>query len=228
MRAEGHYLARLLRGPLHWWGISDLALSSDGRLFAFRLTPMAGVLMNGVEPDGQDGQVTGDDSWRETPGLEVRETGEMLVECCSTAWPLIELIEEFAEVAGVSGERLCYRLAPKTLAEALGRGQRPGNLLRLLRQIAPENDTHLAQLLTQLERWTASYGRVRFYTGVSLMEVADSVVMRELAATTSVEEQIVQSITPTLMILKKQGAERIIDDLKRRGQGPLLHEEERL
>jgi hypothetical protein len=28
------------------------------------------------------------------------------------------------------------------------------------------------------------------------------------------------------MILKKQGAERIVEDLKRRGQVPLLHEEE--
>src|SRR5205823_13490916 len=50
MRAEGHYLARLLRGPLHWWGISDLALSGDGRLLAFRLTPVAGLLLNGIEP----------------------------------------------------------------------------------------------------------------------------------------------------------------------------------
>jgi hypothetical protein len=223
MRAEGHYLARLLRGPLHWWGISDLALSSDGRLLAFRLTPLAGLLMNGVQPGGQ---VTDDDRRQETPRLEVLETGEMLVECRSAAWPLIELIEEFAEVAGVSGERLCYRLAPKSLAEALGRGQQPGNLLRLLRQIARENSSHLSRLLTQLERWTASYGRVRFYTGVSLMEVADSLVMRELAATAPVEEQIVQSITPTLMILKKQDTERIVEDLRRRSQGPLLHEEE--
>jgi len=58
------------------------------------------------------------------------------------------------------------------------------------------------------------------------MEVADSLVMRELAATTSVEEQIVQSITPTLMILKKQDTERIVEDLRRRSQGFLLHEEE--
>jgi hypothetical protein len=28
------------------------------------------------------------------------------------------------------------------------------------------------------------------------------------------------------LILKKQGAERIVQDLKRRGQTPLLHEEE--
>lgn len=223
MRAEGHYLARLLRGPLHWWGMSDLALTNDGHLLAFRLTPLAGLLMNGAEPDGR---ATDDDRRRETPGLEVLETGEMLVECRSAAWPLIELIEEFAEIAGVSSERLHYRLAPKSLAEALGRGQQPGDLLRLLRQIAQENDSHLSRLLAQLEHWTASYGRVRFYTGVSLMEVADSLVMRELAATTSVEEQIVQSITPTLMILKKQDTERIVEDLRRRSQGPLLHEEE--
>jgi len=223
MRAEGHYLALLLRGPLHWWGISDLALSSDGRLLAFRLTPMAGLLLNGVEPGEQEAD---DERRQEAPAIEVLETGEMLVECRSAAWPLIEVIEEFAEVAGVSGERLCYKLAPKSLANALGRGQQPGDLLGLLREIAEEHDSRLAQLLTQLERWTASYGRVRFYTGVSLLEIADNVVMRELAATTSVEEQVVQSITPTLMVLKKQDIERIVEDLKRRGQGPLLHEEE--
>jgi hypothetical protein len=232
MRAEGHYLARLLRGPLHWWGMSDLALADDGRLLAFRLTPMAGLLLNGVEAGGQ---VTDDDRRQKAPLLEVLETGEMLIECRSAAWPLIELVEEFAEVAGVRGDRLRYRLAPKYIAEAFSRGQQPGNLLTLLRQIAEDEDagggeearsSHLSRLLTQLERWTASYGRVRFYTGVSLLEVADSLVMRELSATTTVEEQIVQSITPTLMILKKQGTERIVEDLKRRGQGLLLHEEE--
>ncbi len=232
MRAEGHYLARLLRGPLHWWGMSDLALADDGRLLAFRLTPMAGLLLNGVEAGEQ---VTDDDRRQKAPLLQVLETGEMLIECRSAAWPLIELVEEFAEVAGVRGDRLRYRLAPKSIAEAFSRGQQPGNLLTLLRQITEDEDaggveetgsSHLSRLLTQLERWTASYGRVRFYTGVSLLEVADSLVMRELSATTTVEEHIVQSITPTLMILKKQDTERIVEDLKRRGQGPLLHEEE--
>ncbi|HAT44695.1 MAG TPA: hypothetical protein DCS90_06275 [Ktedonobacter sp.] len=163
------------------------------------------------------------------PALDVLETGELLVESRSDAWPLIELIEDFAEVAGVRIDRLCYRLAPKSLAEALGRGQKSGNLLEFLGHIAQDeekSDSPLQRLLAQLERWIASYGRVRLYTGVSLMEVADNLVMRELSATTSVEEQIVESITPTLMILKRQGAERIVEDLKRRGQSPLLHEEE--
>ena len=225
MRAEGHYLARLLRGPLHWWGISDLALSGDGRLLAFRLTPMAGLLLNGVEPVEQAVEEVREPSRT----LDVLETGELLVESHSDSWPLIEWIVDFAEVAGVCNGRLCYRLAPRSLAEALGRGQQPGDLLRLLRKIAKDGENSVGPLpclLAQLESWIASYGRVRLYTGVSMVEVADNLVMRELSATTSVEEQIVKSITPTLMILTKQGMERIVEDLKRRGQSPLLHEEE--
>ena len=246
MRAEGHYLARLLRGPLHWWGISDLALSEEGHLLAFRLTPMAGLLLNGIEPPSTSDKggiaETSRSGWQVPPQqsdegndeaatslLDVLETGELLISCTSAAWPLIELIEDFAETAGVRNQHLCYRLAPRSLAEALSRGRRPTALLQLLQQISQnerQTDTPLEHLLAQLERWTASYGCIRLYTGVSLLEVADTTVMRELTVTTSVEEQIVQVISPTRMILKKQGAERIVEVLKRRGQVPLLHEEE--
>ena len=225
MRAEGRYLARLIRGPLHWWGISDLALSADGRLLAFRLTPMAGLLLQGIAFDELLIEHEGEDA---ASLLQVLETGELLVACTPAAWPLIEIIEEFAEVAGVRNHRLCYRLAPKSLATALSHGQHPTSLLKLLQQLAEREkqaDSPLVRLLGQLEQWTASYGRIRLYSGVSMLEVADTLVMRELSATTSVEEQVVQAITPTLMLLKKQGVERLVEDLKRRGQVPLLHEE---
>ena len=81
-------------------------------------------------------------------------------------------------------------------------------------------------LLAQLEYRIKNYGRVRLYTDVTLLEVADTPVIRELSATTPLEELIVRTIQPTLLILKKQGADRIMQELKRRGQSPLLHEEE--
>ena len=259
MRAEGHYLARLIRGPLHWWGITDLALSPEGNLLAFRLTPMAGLLLNGLPLEDIGAQfiapTTDIAPTTLTSLLDVLETGELLVGCSFAAWPLIELIEDVTKVAGVRDERLCYQLSPKVLAEALSRGKQPTALLHVLRDLAEaENftlrrgDVHrrppidagqgtwtgdderrpyegpLQRLIAQLANWTASYGRVRLYTGVSLLEVADNLVMRELTATTSLEEQVVQAITPTLLILKKQGMERVIEDLKRRGQTPLLHE----
>jgi len=163
------------------------------------------------------------------PLLKVTETGELLISCSSAAWPLIELIEEFAEVAGVQDDHLRYRLTANSLREALRRGLRPVTLLQLLRQTAEQEtaaDESLTPLLAQLERRLANYGRTRLYTDVTLLEVADTPVMREISALTPLEEQRVRTIQPTLLILKKQGVEHIVQELKRRGQTPLLHEEE--
>lgn len=231
LRAEGRYLAQLLQGPLYWWGAIDIATSHDGRLLAFRLTPMAGLLFNGVTFDEHPG--ARQDS-QTSPVLEISQAGDVLIACTSTAWPLIELLENFAEVAGVSAGRLRYRLTPASLGEAFSRGLHPADLLDNLRHALGNQNVEATarvarnphDLLAILERRIANYGRVRLYTDASVLEVADTQVKRELSATTSLDKQVVRAISSTLFILKKQGAERLLEDLKRRGQAPLLHEEE--
>jgi hypothetical protein len=233
MRAEGLYLAQLLQGPLHWWGVSDVVLSSNEHLLAFRLTPLADSFLRGI-PVGA--QFIAPDTYTPdalapatVPIIHVSESGDLLIPCAFANWPLIELIERFTEVRGIHAAQLCYRLTPKSLGEAFSRGESPTALLELLHRaaeyqhsIAP--DGPLVRLLAQLERRIASYGRVRLYTDVSLLEAADQVVLRELSATTSLNEQAVRPIHPTLLILKKQAIERLADELKRRGQVPLLHD----
>jgi hypothetical protein len=226
LQAESRYLARLLSGPLHWWGICDIAATQNGQLLAFRLTDMAAWLFNNQAIE-EEASVQNYHDLIES--LDIVDSEEMLVTCSSRAWPLIEIMETFTEAAGVKQNRLCYRLTPKVLGKALSHGHHPAQFLELLRHRAEHTSQPTAaqtQMLDQLERWIASYGRARLYTGVTLLETADSMVMRELVATTSLDQQIVQPIHPTLLILKKTGTERIIDDLKRRGQPPLLHDEE--
>lgn len=226
MRAEGRYLARLIRGSLHWWGLCDLAVSEDGRLLAFRLTPSASALLDGVKTPGQGGVAFLSDP---ASLLHVRESGEVLITCTSAAWPLIEVMEELAAPCGVYEGQLCYRLTSRSLAEAMTRGRQPTALLALLRRLAENEgdvDGNLARLQEQLERRIANYGRARLYSGVTLLAAADTLVLRELSATTSLEAQVVRALQPTLFIVKKQGAERMMEELKRRGQVPLLHEEE--
>lgn len=227
LRGEYHYLARLLRGSLHWWGACDIAVARDGRLVGFRLTSMAGWLFHGLPFDEHE-EAMGQNAL--TKLAHVTEKGELLVESTAQAWPMLQLLEEFAEVAGVKEGKLCYRLAPAALSSAISKGKQPELLLELLRALldttTQDEGQALSSLLTQVERWIANYGRIRFYTNVAMLEVADTVVMRELNATTALDEQVVRSLHPTLHILKRPGAERLIDDLKRRGQMPLLHDED--
>ncbi len=224
LRAEGYYLSHLLSGPLHWWGLCDLARSSDGRLLAFRLTPLAASLfeksLSLVDP------VLPPD-FAVHPPLEALDTTDLLVSCSFLQWPIIEVLELFTESVGVRDGRLLYRVTPAALARALRRGHSPAYLLSLLGSLFAEGEcSALETMISQVERWYASYGRIRVYTGVTLLETADALVMRELTATTSLEDQVVRSIQPSLLVLKKSGAERIVEELKRRGQAPLLHDED--
>jgi hypothetical protein len=228
MLAEGRYLVRLLKGPLYWWGICDVILSPDDGLLAFQLTPLANTFLNEL---ALDNQLIPTETLTSThaPVIEIAESGELTIPCTFANWHLIELIERFAEVKGVQSTRLCYQLTPGSLDEAFARGESPVPLLELLHSMAEYQhsiapDGPLARLLIQLERRIASYGRVRFYTNASLLEAADQQVVKELSATTSLQENILRSINPTLFILKKNAIEDLFDELKRRGQVPLLHD----
>ncbi len=232
LHAEFYYLSHLLRGPLHWWGACDIALSSEGRLLAFRLTPFAEWLLNGIPDEQEEEHITSAQNGLSslTDAVEVVSEQDALVMCSVATWPIIQTMEAFTEPVGTRQGRLHYHITPKTISHVLSEGRRPTALLDLLRMLEKQTGTlptsPVARLLVQLERWVASYGRVRIYTDVHMLEASDTTVMRELSATTTVDEQIVQTISPTLHILKRSGAESIVDDLKRRGQTPLLHDEE--
>ncbi|HJT59302.1 MAG TPA: helicase-associated domain-containing protein, partial [Ktedonobacteraceae bacterium] len=241
MRAEGRYLARLLEGPLHWLGIADIVLSPDERLLAFRLTPVAGSLLSAVSESSITGTTLNHPSGADVPlahslaeaTITVTGGDNLLLPSVPANWEVIELLEQFAEIHGVQAGQLCYRLTATSLCEALGRGQSPAPLLQVLREAAKPTTSEgmfrdtkpIEQLLAELERKIANYGRVRLYSDATLLEVADGSVLRELSALTSIDQQIVRSIHPTLMIVKKQGGERLVEELKRRGQVPLLHDE---
>jgi hypothetical protein len=233
-RAELVYLMRMLAGPLHWWGICDIATSADGRLRAFRLTPTAGWLLNGSPFDVEKAQKENNDYQRCAASLQVTDDGAGLLIASSVQnWSVIQLLETFAEPVGVQQELLCYRLSAAAFGLALGRGLRPLVLLQLLRLAADmkaDSDARQAQLFSQIatrfEQWFAGYSRVRLYTGVTLLETADLAVMREVIATTSLEGKVVQNIHPTLCIVRPNVIAQIVDELKQRGQSPLLHDEE--
>jgi hypothetical protein len=89
----------------------------------------------------------------------------------------------------------------------------------------PRDNKLVEQMLARLEHRMANYGRIRLYTDATLLEVADAGVLRELSALTSVDGQVVHAVQPTLMIVKKPAGEGLVEELKRRGHVPLLHEE---
>lgn len=224
LKAEGRYLTYLIQGPLHWWGLCDIALSINEQLLAFRLTPLVRFLLQGNR-SGEREVAPRPLAERES-AFSVSADGQLLVRCQPNNWPLLACVEVFAESKGVRDGKLLYGLTARSLSQAIGQGHDPRELLALLDATSPPGEgSALRPLLESMERRIASYGRVRLYTDVSLLQTVDSSVMQHLTAITSLERQVVRPIQPTLLLLKKQGIERLLEELKRRGQTPLLHEE---
>lgn len=222
LKAEGRYLAYLIQGPLHWLGLCDLALATNGQLLAFRLTSLARFLFHGQPPLAREKPSEGP---RRT-ALAVSPQGRLLISCRPENWPLIAGVEDFAESERIEDGKLVYCLTAHSLSAAICQGRDPRALLALLRRFSvPGSEQSLQQLLSGIERRVANYGRARLYTGVPLLQTADLAVMQQLTAITSLEQQAVLLIHPTLLLLKKQGAEQLLEELKKRGQPPLLHEE---
>ncbi|HET8911473.1 MAG TPA: helicase-associated domain-containing protein [Ktedonobacteraceae bacterium] len=226
---EGRYLARLLQGALHWWGICDIARTSDRKLLAFRLNAHASVLLrDSAGSQAEEVMAFGHRTSEQLP-LQITEAEDLLLSAEPASWPILQQLEPFAESAGTRGRRLVYRLSPRSLSAAFNRGLRPDALLDLLRDYAerfPEQAESYLHLVGKMERWLQNYAQMRLYTGVSFVEVADAMVLRELNATTSLESQMVQAPEPQVLILRRQGAESLLDELKRRGLAPLVHQED--
>jgi hypothetical protein len=233
LRGEMHYIARLVVGPLYWFGLCDHILSSDGRLLAFRLTPISARLLQretmdspNISPRLQEAIQQVDAP--ESSLLSIEDTNELLVPCSAQAYAAIKVLEQFTEPVGVHDGNLRYRLTPGAFSEALRHGSLPSSLLALLQEMVQEtdHDTRSLALLSRLEQWMKNYGRVRIYTDASVLETIDTTVMRELSATTTIDTGIVQTIQPTVLLLKPGVAEGLSEDIKRRGQAPLVHNEE--
>ncbi|GLV58695.1 hypothetical protein KDH_55250 [Dictyobacter sp. S3.2.2.5] len=221
-RAELLYVARLIMGPLHWWGLCDVALSSRGRLLAFRMTAVARWLLHNIPLDLE---IPDEEATLDTP--EVLEDGQVLLPCSARYWPIIQLFEQCAEATGVTRSQLRYHFTPQALSQALSQGYQMTRLLVVLRQlVARSEQDSAAQLLARLERWLAGFGRARIYTGVTIVEAIDTSVMRELTATTSLDEYVIRSLHPTIVVVKPDATERLSDELKRRGQSPLIYNED--
>jgi hypothetical protein len=224
LRAESRYLAHLIQGPLYWWGLCDIALSTETQLLAFRLTPLANLLFHGVALTTQE--MDSEQAAPTSPMLSVTSDEHLLILSHPANWATINCIEDFAESTGIQEEKLSYCLTPRSLSAAINRGHNPHDLLTLLHRCSPQgDDLALHELLARLKRRIENYGRMRIYTDVSLVQTVDTPVMQQLTSLISLDEQTIYSIHPTLRLLKKSGVDRLQEELKRRGQAPLLHEE---
>jgi hypothetical protein len=76
-----------------------------------------------------------------------------------------------------------------------------------------------------LEGWWTGYGNVRLYDDLTLLDLGDDILLRELRATTSLEDAMVDTFTPRLVAVDGARVEALIAELRSLGHTPRVVEE---
>ncbi|HEX9036493.1 MAG TPA: hypothetical protein VF808_05830 [Ktedonobacterales bacterium] len=221
LAGEGAYLRMLLAGPLHLWGALDLALDASGAPRLFRLTPLGVALL--ARPQRESTRAHGEQEraaaqalafdWGQTATL-TRE-GTLAVQPLAAPPPLLDGLDQWAEVSGLAGGRLLYTFTP---ARALARFDEGLNLERALAPLRAAGLIRAAQALApRLEGWRAGYGDARLTTGLVMLEGRDEATLREALAAAPGLAARARRLGPAVAALSPADAEILRAALAKKG-----------
>lgn len=78
------------------------------------------------------------------------------------------------------------------------------------------------EIRTTLESWSDCYGQVRIASGLAVLEVADSITLRELQVTTSLSQHIIAWLSPRSVALSDQAVGLLTEEMAALGHTPKL------
>jgi hypothetical protein len=214
----------LLTGPMHWLGLTEVAMRGD-ELVAFRVRLSAAAL-NGREvetptPAGEgalsrDGLLT----------VEMdRRTGLPVVTVPSGSSDGVDrtLLARVGQMIEASPHGLRYQLLPARLQYAFDDGLQGPDLIEAL---AIQSGGKLpADVRSTLERWWNDYGSVRLYDELTLIELSDDILLRELLATTSLDRALIHSFSSRLIAVDPSMVDALMAELTRQGHTPRVIED---
>jgi hypothetical protein len=201
----------LLSGPLVWLGLVDV-VSRDNQLVAFRPRAAARVLARGTLPA---------DALAADAALAV--DADLTVHVPPGADLAVHsLLGRTGEVVQASGPGLAYRLTATGVRDAFDGGWTGPDLLAWLAERAAGPLPAAAR--QRLEGWWAHYGTLRLYDEITLIELGDDLLLRELQATTSLDKALLYTFSPRVIAVDPAAADALVAELTRQGHTPRVVE----
>lgn len=221
-RAQGHFVRTLLRGPLHWLGLVDL-YEEVGAVTAVRFHGLGDLFLERVESlplRAGVGQATG----AQTASTAKRKD-ELIIDGdqIAVAPSLItaqahSLLDRIATLAVAKPHQFVYQLDAATVQKGFEAG---GTLDQLVRDWeATLSKPMPASVRKRLTGWWQSYGQLRLYRDVTLIEFGDDHALTEMKAVTSLATVMIAELSPRLVLIPKGAVAPLAAELEKAGYTP--------
>ncbi len=207
------FLLGLLMGPISWMGLIDAARDAES-VPLMRVRPEAGTLIGrSFATDGQQSQ----------SGLRFGDEMSLILPFGSSDTELYARMTSIGQLEDVGSDGVRYRLSIPGLQHAFRNGETAQDLLRFFEEHAVEPIP--PPFRQRIEQIWGQYGRVRLYDDVSLIELADDLLLPELSAATSLSRRVVHQFSPRLIVVESAAVDDLTAELSRLGYSPRLIEE---
>lgn len=206
------YMETLLTGPLHWLGLADIGRDRHGDFSAFRLQHLQDIVW-GREKVSLLPTIP----WHDEHAWQWQH--ETLLVRPPIPRAVMQMLQQWAEPAGVEQEMLCYRPDVQRLYAAFEAGESLATLQRAwVESVGSEPP---AALSAWWQHWWERYGHVRLYPQQAILSTADELTMKEIqVAVPELREGVLGLINPRMALLRSEHLESLLKQLTLRGYMP--------
>ena len=216
---QGAFFQEMLIEPLHWLGLVDLAVSR-GAVTHVRLHGLADLFWNRVDKLPLVA----------SPAPALPATVAAPADALSVEDDVIRLdpvvvgaaahtlLDRIARLERAQPHQFVYRLDPAAVHQAFESGTD-------LQQIVGEWQAALGSpmpdaIQARLAEWWQTYGTIRLYQNVTVIEFGDDYALTEMKAITSLEKVMIAEVSPRLVIIPREAADTLAAELTRAGYTP--------
>jgi len=208
--AQGGFLHTMLTGPLHWLGLAELCITA-GELVAFRLRGLSDLVWDRpvVMTEDHPGKIVAIDE----EALAITVHPSAISPHAHTLLGRIAILDKSAP------GRFIYKLDMRTASKTFTRGETLPELLATWKRLMPVPLPNAMRKV--LDTWWASYGQVRLYEGLALLQLNDDLALRELEASTSLGQHIIARLSPRLVLVPDEAVDTLLREFTDKGYMPM-------
>ncbi len=210
---NGAIIARMIRDALRWLGVADVQIHPDTKeLIAFRVTETGAALIQPFH-EKPPRRLTSDAAL-ESPPVWLDDF-TLRIPPSHAHRKLMQTVQRAAER---TEQAFTYRFTASSLARA--RDADPQLLSSLEAELVTHASPVPAVLHERIRQTMQRSGRLRMYTSLAVVELADEQLARELFALELLQPHVVAQISPTAFLVTEASALELQKQLRRKGYHP--------
>jgi hypothetical protein len=213
----GRFVREILSGPLHWLGFADLAWR-DNELAAVRLHGWAELFFDLTEVPAAPAKVSARDA---LPALQ-SEGIEIQIDPARISPEGYQFLQRITRQAQTQPHRYTCQLDIEATYNYFTEGATLDGIRadweRLFSAPIPET------IAATLAAWWQSYGQVRLYRGLAVIEFGDEAALTEMKTVTHLEDELVAELSPRLVVIREEAIPALVAQLEAAGYMPRQRE----